>query len=473
MAGILSRRRPRPDDGGITEGVIWRQLLLFFFPILLGTFFQQLYNTADAVIVGKFVGKQALAAVGGATGVLINLLVGFFVGLSSGATVIISQFFGARKDKEVGETVHTAVALSLAGGVTLTAVGLWLSPTLLRLMGTPEDVMGYAVPYIRIYFCGMVPSLVYNIGGGILRAVGDSKRPLYFLICSCMVNIVLDVLLVVGLEMGVAGAALATILSQAVSATLVVITLCRTPLSYQLRPREIRFHRGLLGRIFGIGLPAGVQSVMYSVSNVIIQSAVNGFGTDVLAGWTAYGKLDGLFWMTISAFGISMTTFVGQNFGARRYDRVRKSVRVCLGMAAGATLLLTAFLLLCGEGLFRLFTDDEAVVRQGLIILRLLVPTYISYLCIEVFSDALRGAGDTLVPTLMTLGGVCLLRAVWVLGVCPPYHNLRMVLLSYPITWVITSAMFVLYYLKGGWLRRGIRRAGLETQALDSDRSEC
>ena len=207
----------------ITEGVIWKQLLFFFFPILLGTFFQQLYNTADAIIVGKYVGKEALAAVGGATGNLINLIVGFFVGLSSGATVIISQFFGGRREQEVSAAVHTAAALALAGGLVLSVLGIMFSPTLLRWMGTPEDVMGHAVTYIRIYFAGMIPNLIYNIGSGVLRAVGDSRRPLYFLICACMVNILLDVLLVLGLEMGVAGAALATIFSQAVSAVLVVL----------------------------------------------------------------------------------------------------------------------------------------------------------------------------------------------------------------------------------------------------------
>ncbi len=282
-------------QNAMTEGVIWKQLLLFFFPIVLGTFFQQLYNTADAIIVGKFVGKEALAAVGGTTGTLINLLVGFFVGLSSGASVIISQFFGARRPDDVSRAVHTTMALALASGAALTVLGIWSSRAVLVMMGTPEDVLGHAVTYINIYFLGMIPSLIYNIGSGILRAVGDSRRPLFFLISATMTNIVLDVVLVIGLNMGVAGAAAATVLSQVVSAVLVMMTLCRSPQVYRVQLKKIRFYGDMLVRIVRIGLPAGLQSVMYSLSNIIIQASVNGFGTDVMAAYTAYGKVDGMY----------------------------------------------------------------------------------------------------------------------------------------------------------------------------------
>lgn len=446
----------------ITEGVIWKQLLIFFFPILLGTFFQQLYNTADAMIVGKYVGKEALAAVGGTTGVLINLLVGFFVGLSSGATVLISQHFGARRDQAVSDTVHTAAAMALLGGLIITVLGLIFSPALLRLMGTPADVMDYSVTYIRIYFGGVIFSLIYNIGTGILRAIGDSRRPLYFLVASCMTNIVLDVVLVLGFDMGVAGAALATVFSQMVSAVLVVLTLTRSQRSYQLQLRKIRLHMNLLSGILRIGLPAGLQSVLYSLSNVIIQASVNGFGTDTVAAWTAYGKLDGLFWMTVSAFGVAITTFVGQNFGARRFDRMKRSVWVCLGMAVIATVILSGVLLTCGEFLYRAFADDENVIRLGMNILRLLVPFYGTYLCIEILSGAVRGTGDSLVPTLMTLFGVCLMRLVWLWGVAPRFGSLDMVLICYPITWTLTSALFLVYYLRGRWLKRSMRKFGMD-----------
>lgn len=452
----------QPQESSITRGVIWQQLLIFFFPILLGSFFQQMYNTVDAVIVGKFVGKEALAAVGGTTGSLINLIVGFFVGLSSGATVILSQFFGARQEQEASDTVHTAAALSLACGVFLTVTGYILSPTMLRWMDTPAEIFDNAVTYIRIYFIGMIPSIIYNIGSGLLRAVGDSRRPLYFLIVACLTNIVLDVLLVVGLEMGVAGAAWATIISQLVSAVLVIVVLVRSHSAYRLDVRRIRFHSHILGRIVQIGLPAGLQSVMYSLSNVIIQASMNAFGTDVLAAWTAYGKLDGLFWMIVSAFGVSITTFVGQNFGARQYDRVRRSVKVCLSMAFVSTVLISTLYLLVGEHLYRLFSDDDTVIAYGMDILRLLVPTYVLYLCIEILSGAVRGAGDSLIPTLITLFGVCLLRVVWLLWIAPGMGTMSAVLVSYPITWALTSGLFVVYYWKGGWLKRCMKRAGQE-----------
>ncbi|MBP3523508.1 MAG: MATE family efflux transporter [Clostridia bacterium] len=452
--------RQHPDINGITEGVIWKQLLLFFFPIVLGTFFQQLYNTADAIIVGKAVGKEALAAVGGSTGTLINLLVGFFVGLASGASVIIAQLFGARKAQDVSRAVHTTIALALSSGALLTAVGLLCAGGILEMMGTPQEVMAYALPYLNIYFLGMIPQLVYNIGSGVLRAVGDSRRPMLFLICAALTNIVLDILLVLGLEMGVRGAAIATVLSQVVSAVLILVSLCHAQPVYRLYAGKIRFHGDMLLRIVQIGLPAGLQSVMYSLSNMIIQASVNGFGTDVMAAWTAYGKIDGLYWMMISAFGVSITTFAGQNFGARRYDRMRRSVRVCLGMAAGVTVFMSALILTVGRPMLGMFTDDAHVVETGMSIIRLIVPTWITYLCIEILSGAMRGAGDSLMPTLMTLTGVCLMRVFWVTVVVPRMHQLPVLLLSYPITWVITSAMFIVYYLRGRWLDRCIARQG-------------
>ena len=285
----------------ITEGSIFGQLLLFFFPILFGTFFQQLYNTADAMVVGRFVGKQALAAVGGSTSTLINLLVGFFVGLSSGATVVISQFYGARKADKVHWAVHTSIAFSVIGGIIFMIVGLVGSPWALETMKTPEDVMGHAVVYIRIYFLGIIVNLVYNMGAGILRAVGDSRRPLYFLIASCFTNIILDVLLVAVLRMGVAGAALATITSQLLSAILVVRALMKTDDMYKLEWKKVRIDQRMLQRIVRIGIPAGMQSVMYNISNVIIQAGVNTLGTDNVTAWATYGKVDGLYWICITA----------------------------------------------------------------------------------------------------------------------------------------------------------------------------
>jgi len=304
----------------------------------------------------------------------------------------------------------------------------------------------------------MIPQLIYNIGSGILRAVGDSRRPMLFLICAALTNIVLDIILVLGLEMGVRGAAYATIISQLVSALLILGSLHNAMPVYRLYFRKIRFHGDMLRRIVTIGLPAGLQSVMYSMSNMIIQASVNGFGTDVMAAWTAYGKIDGLFWMVISAFGVSITTFAGQNFGAHQFDRMKRSIRVCLGLAAGATVFMSALVLVIGRPMLGMFTDDAHVLEIGMSIVRLIVPTWIAYLCIEILSGAMRGAGDSLVPTLMTLVGVCLMRVFWVSAVVPRFHQLPVLLCSYPITWTITSAMFIIYYLRGKWLKRCMAR---------------
>lgn len=443
-----NERKPRRsiDTNQITEGVIWQQLLLFFFPILFGTFFQQLYNTCDAIIVGRFVGKEALAAVGGPTGTLINLLVGFFIGLSSGATVIISQFYGAKKPSGVRHAVHTAIAFAVAGGLVMMAVGILGAPFALRAMKTPEAIMDYSLTYIRIYFIGIIPNLIYNMGAGILRAIGDSKRPLYFLMASCFTNIALDILFVVVLHMNVRGAALATILSQLVSAVLVMITLLRARDSYQLVPSKIRLDMHMLQRIVKIGLPAGLQSVMYSFSNIIIQSSVNALGTDTVAAWTAYGKIDSVYWMIMQAFGISITTFVGQNYGAGKRDRVKKGINVCLGMSFAATVLLALALYFGGQYVFLLFSTDTAVLEKGMEILHFMVPTFVTYVCIEIYSGSLRGAGDCWVPMIMTCLGVCVLRALWV-GIAVPFNpDIHTIIFSYPLSWGLTSILFIIYF---------------------------
>lgn len=442
------------ERNAITEGVIWKQILLFFFPILFGTFFQQLYNAADALIVGRFVGKEALSAVGGGTGTVINLLVGFFVGLASGATVIISQYYGAKRGEMVGYAVHTAIAFSLVGGLVMTVCGLLSAPWILQAMDTPEDVLEPATLYIRIFFLGMVGNLVYNVGSGILRAVGDSRRPLYFLIVSCLTNIVLDIVLVVALHMGVAGAALATILSQLLSAVLVIWVLMRTKDMHRLELKKIGFDWRMFKRIIRIGFPAGLQSVMYSLSNIIIQTAINGEGTDTVAAWTVYGKLDVVFWMIVSAFGIAITTFVGQNYGAGKIDRVRKGIRSCLGMTVVSTVVVSTLLYVTCGGIYTLFTDDTEVLRIGVEMTRFLVPTYITYICIEILSGALRGVGDCWIPTLICLTGVCLIRVVWIMAAVPRIPGVRSIIFSYPLTWVITTVLFGIYYIFFSKIRR-------------------
>ena len=448
MKGCSIQREDKENRAnGITEGVIWQQLLLFFFPILFGTFFQQLYNAADAMIVGRFVGKEALAAVGGGTAGVIQVLVGFFVGLSSGATVIISQHYGAKHADKVSIAVHTSIAFSIIAGFVMMVGGIAIAPAVLEAMDTPADVMGPSVLYIRIYFLGLVGNLIYNMGSGILRAVGDSKRPLYFLIASCLTNIVLDVVFVVILKMGVAGAALATILSQALSAVLVIWVLMRTTDMHRLDIRKIHLDGQTLMRIIRIGLPAGLQSVMYSVSNVVVQASVNSLGTDVVAAWTAYGKIDSVFWMMINAFGISVTTFVGQNYGAGKQERVRGGVRSCMGMSALATILMSWVLYYYGVHVYGLFTTDAVVIRIGQDMMRYLVPTYITYITVEIFSGALRGVGDCWVPMIISMLGTCILRCFWMMVAVPMRPDMYNIMFCYPLTWVVTSVSFSIYYL--------------------------
>ncbi len=441
-------------QNGITQGVIWKQLLLFFFPILFGTFFQQLYNTADAVIVGNMAGKQALAAVGGSTATIINLLVGFFVGLSSGATVIISQFFGAQDAQRVRRAVHTSIALALVGGLLLMVIGIFVGPYALRWMNTPSDVLPFAIQYLQIYFVGTIPSLLYNLGSGILRAMGDSKRPLYFLMIACITNIILDLILVGGFRMGVAGAAIATIISQVVSAALTLFTLMQSGTVYQVHLPSIKIEMEMLSGIIRIGLPAGLQSVMYSISNILIQASVNGFGTDVVAAWTAYSKIDSIFWMTLASFGIAITTFVGQNFGAGEYARVKKGIVVCLKMSFGVTVVLSVALYFFGKWVCYLFTNDPAVLAYGEQILKYLAPWYVSYILIEILSGALRGAGEVVVPTIICCLGVCAMRVLWLWTAVPLFPKLETVMASYPITWSISSVCFGIYYFKSGWLEK-------------------
>ncbi len=430
-----------------TEGIIWKQLLIFSFPIVFGTFFQQLYNTIDTIIVGHFIGKSALASVGGSSTQIVNLVVGFFTGLSSGASVIIAQFYGARDERSVQESLHTAYAFSILGSIAISIPGILLAPHLLRWMNTPAELVRDSALYLRIYFAGILFVFIFNVGSSILRAIGDSKHPLYYLMVCCLLNIILDILCVVWLDMGVAGAAIATFFSQAASAALVTRKLMVSGGILKLSLKQLRFHANVLRSLLRIGMPAGFQSIMYSLSNVIIQSALNSFGTDTVAAWSVYGKLDAVFWMISGAIGISITTFVGQNFGARKYGRVKKSVRVCLGIDALISGVLVIFFLLLRNPLFRIFTNDADVIRIGCEMMALITPCYMFFICIEVLSGALRGIGDVIIPTLITLGGVCLFRILWLFGALQIRPTVNAIILSYPVTWLTTSILFILYYL--------------------------
>lgn len=445
------------NNRGIVEGVIWKQLLIYFFPILLGTFFQQLYNTVDAVVVGNYLGKEALAAVGGATGTIINLLVGFFVGLSSGATVVISQYFGSGDEEGVSRAVHTSIALSLAGGIFLTFVGIFGARWALEMMGTTADVIGGATDYMRIYFAGVIMNLLYNMSSGILRAIGDSRRPMIYLIICCLVNIVLDILFVGFMHMGVAGAAIATITSQAVSAILTMRALMRTEECYKFVIKKLRVDFPLLGRILRIGFPAGIQSMMYSISNLLIQANINALGTDTMAAWTAFGKVDSIIWMVMGAFSVSVTTFVGQNWGAGKIDRVKTSIRTGMVVELLSTLIMSGVILLTGQHLIRLFTQDEGVIAISLMIMHCNVPLYVSFVPIDLLSGGMRGMGNSLAPMLIICFGVCIFRVVWLFTAVPLNNNIITIVLSYPISWILTSIVMIIYYLH--WSKK----AGLRT----------
>ncbi len=442
------------QNNKIVEGSIWKNMLAYFWALLLGAFFQQFYNTVDAIIVGKAVGSDALAAVGGSAAMVVNLFVGFFMGLSSGATVVIAQFYGAGRKDEVNKAVHTAIAMSIAGGALITIIGIWMSSWIIHAMKTPTEVIEASTIYLRIYFIGMIANLVYNMGAGILRAIGDSKRPLYVLIVSCFVNIFLDIFFVIwmglgkmGINQGVMGVAIATVICQVISAVIVVIILMRSDDSYKLILREIRIDSGMLVRIIRIGFPAGVQTTMYTLSNILIQASINEFGKDATAAWAAYGKIDVLFWMTIGSLGTAVTTFAGQNYGAGKYDRVRSSARQAFIIAASITIPLSTVLYFWGEGFLYIFVNDSNVIQIGIQMIKFLAPFYCLYIGVEVFSGVLRGMGSALLPMLITLSGICLLRVTWILTVFPLHRTIETVEMSYPITWGTTTVLFLIYYL--------------------------
>ena len=430
----------------ITEGVIWKQLLLFFFPILFGTLFQQVYNTADTVVVGRFVGKEALAAVGGSSSMIVNLIVGFFVGLCSGAAVVISQYYGAKDSKNLKKALHTSMIFCLAASVVVGMAGFILAEPILHLMKTPAEVIPDSVLYLHIYFAGTFFNLVYNMVSSILRSVGDSKRPLYVLIITCLLNILLDVIFVVSFHMGVLGVALATVSCQAVSAILVTWFLMRANDIYRLKFHEIRFDAHSLAAVLRIGLPAGLESVMYNIANLTIQIFVNELGTDTVAAWGTLGKIDAVFWMVCNAFAISITTFVGQNYGAGKYRRMQKSVRVCMIMAYITAFIVSGGIFLFAEPIYRLFTTDQGVVDIGVHMIRFLIPSYALYVVIGILSGALRGAGKVLIPMILTCGGVCLIRIIWLFVFVTRHPGINNIMLSYPVSWVITAVLFVIYY---------------------------
>ena len=439
-------------QSSMTEGPVLQGMLAFFLPIMLGTLLQQLYSAVDAVVLGQFVGKTALAAVGGSDIVLINLIVNFFVGLSSGASVVISQHAGAQEHEQVSRAVHTAVFLAVVVGTLTTLLGTTVAPLLLPALNTPEDTLQYSKDYLVWYFAGMIPSMIYNMGSGILRALGDSKRPLLFLVVCTIVNTILDLLFVAVFKLEVAGAAIATSLSQIICAWLVLHTLRRANGDYHLEFRKIRPDAWLLKRMLVIGLPAGISSMLYNITNVYVQKAINMLGTDTVAAWSVFWKLDGIFWPINNAIGIAVMTFAGQNYGARKKDRIFETMRVGFLLHFAMCALIGGGIFLTRDWTIRLFNSDPAVVEQGRVIIGYLAPCYILFSATEVLSSMMRGVGNAVKPTIITLFGACVLRLILLFTMTFPHLSNLTIALCYPITWTAASAMFLIYYKFGHWL---------------------
>lgn len=429
----------------MTEGKIWKKLLLFSIPLMMGSFFQQLYNTADSIIVGNYVGKEALAAIG-ATDNLINTFIGFFMGLSTGAGIIISQYFGAKDEKNVQIAVNTTIGLTFVMSVICTVCALGFRTQMLKLMNTPAEVFVQADAYLRIYFLGVTGLLFYNMGAGILRAVGDSRRPLYFLIFSAVLNIVLDLIFVAGFSLGVEGAAYATVISQGASAVLVMIVLSRERASYRVVWNRIRLNPEMIGKIVRVGLPMALQSAVVSFSNVFVQSYINHFGVAAMAGWSAYGKVDKFCLLPIQSLSLGLMTFVGQNYGAKRYDRIRKGIRTGLTMCFGIAICMIILINLFAESLVSMFIQSPDVVKFGALFIHIEMPFYLALCVNSVYDSTLRGIGMTKGPMLIMMTNSILFRQIYLFVVSRVSESMIPIVLGYPLGWILCSVMLVLYY---------------------------
>lgn len=430
----------------LTSGVAWKLMLRFTIPIFFGTLFQSLYTTVDAVILGNFAGKNALAAIESVY-TLIGMPVNFFTGLASGATIIISQYFGAKKIQEVSKASHNAILFALIGGLILTLLGFLFSPIAIQIIKVPLEISQNAKWYLLIYFSGMTASMVYNVGAGILRALGNSKTPFYYLIASNILNIVLDLLFIGSFKWGVVGAAVATITSQYLSAFLIMVAMTKTDLPCKINIRKLRFYKEHLSEIFKLGLPIGIQSVLYPISNTIVQTSINKIGVNSIAAWAISGKLDILIWTISDAFCVSVSTFVAQNYGAEKYKRAREGVKIGLAMALLSISIVSITLYFNSEMLASLLVKDKNVITITSDIIKFLAPLYLIYVFCDVLPGAIRGTGETFKPMIITLLGTCLSRVIWILFIIPEKPTLIMVLSCYPVSWGITALLFIVFYL--------------------------
>ena len=442
------------DRNDLTSGSVWKKLLVFFIPIAAGTLIQQLYNAVDGLIVGRFVGTNALAAVGGSSAQIINVLVGFFVAMTAGASVVIGQIFGAGRKEDLDRAIGNAVTALGLFGLVLTAFGLIASPALLRLLNTPEETMEGAVLYLRIYFLGVTFVMILNMESSILRALGDSFHPFLYMVAGCLLNIALDFVFVVFFHWGIAGVAIATVAAQVLNTALLTWQLMRGTDEYRLSVRNLRLKGVYLINMLRLGVPSGLQSSMYSISNMIIQVGVNSLGTVVVASWAMSGKTDGIYWAVSNAMGAAITNFIAQNHGAGRTDRVKQCVKQGLIMDFLVTVGISALLMIFAIPMLRILTPDEAVIQTTYQIMSYFVPYYFTWVLVEVLSAVLRGVGDAVAPVAIIGTGICLFRIIWIATAFAHFGTLFVLCLSYTVSWVITSVALVIYYKKGKWMTR-------------------
>lgn len=443
------------SKGLMTSGNIYKKIALFAIPLLLGNFFQLMYNTIDSIVVGNYVGKEALAAVGASTPI-INLLIAFFQGLATGAGVVVSRYYGARKQEEESKAIHSFLLFSILFGIALSIVGYFVSPVILRMMNTPSDYYNDADGYLAIYFLGATFLIVYNAGTGILQAVGDSKNPLYFLIATSILNIFLDLLFVKGFGMGVDGAAWATIISECISMLLVINLLMRTKNEYKVTLKNLKIDFSILKQIVEIGVPAGLQGMIVSVSNVIVMAYINQFGSSGVAGFSCSNKIDNFMGLPVNSLMLAITTFVGQNLGARQYERVKQGVRAALVMSISIVVTLGVFVFLFSDSLMRIFTSDMDVIEDGTIILRIMCPCYI-FLCFhQVYSGALRASGRSSVPMITSIIAFVVMRQIFLAVAIPLYHHISIIGIGYSFTWAMAALMTGIYYFTSNWLQKSM-----------------
>ena len=437
---FINRDKAKSYEIDMCHGPLMGKIVVFYLPLMLSGMLQLLFNAADIIVVGRFAGDEALAAVG-STSSLINLLVNLFIGLSVGANVLVARYYGAGQKRELCEMVHTAVTTSVLSGILLIFAGFFLSKPALTWMGTPMGVIDKSVLYMKIYFAGMPFMMAYNFGSAILRAVGDTKRPLYYLFYAGVINVILNLLFVIGFHMGVAGVALATIISQGISAFLVLKCLVMSDTAYRLDLHMLGINREKLFKMIQIGIPAGLQGSLFSISNVLIQSSVNSFGKVVMAGNTAASNIEGFVYTAMNALHQAAISFTSQNLGAKQYDRIKKTLVICLGFVVIVGLVLGNSVYLLGDKLLTLYTDNPEAVNYGVLRLSIICTTYCLCGMMDVIVGSLRGLGYAVMPMLVSLTGACLFRVVWIYTIFQQYHTLTCLYLSYPISWVLTFSI--------------------------------